>query len=218
MEFYSRQEGWQVSNLPDAHHSWRWFPRGRRWQNWLFGFLPSVWLDQFGFGFQRLQDFTKDPPDLELETLARHHQVNTFCFWSDLIVVCWSTDFFFLLIFYFPYERKVSGIVCQATWGLQLTPPSNTNGMAANQHQLTTVMQPWPVKIWCLTLNEYSAQCDQFQQPNVALSSHPGIKKPQWFSSVAHEEKDVILKEKSIKSTAWLLIKTERSENVPALS
>lgn len=67
-------------------------------------------------------------------------------------------------------------------------------------------------------LNEYSAQCDQFQQPNVALSSHPGTEKPQRFSSVASEEMDVILEEKSIKSAAWLLIKPERSEAIPALS
>lgn len=66
--------------------------------------------------------------------------------------------------------------------------------------------------------NEYSAQCDQFQRPNAALASHPGTEKPQRFSSVASEETDVILEEKSIKTTAWLLIKPERSEATPALS
>lgn len=79
-----------------------WFPRGRRWQNWLFLFLYSVWLEQFGFGFQSLQDFTEDfLVGVYSTSLPSKH----FCFWSDLIVVCWST-FFFFLSFTSPMKEK----------------------------------------------------------------------------------------------------------------
>lgn len=47
-----------------------------------------------------------------------------------------------------------------------------------------------------------------------AVSSQPRTEKPQRIPIVASEETDVILEVKSIKSTAWLLIKPEQSEDI----
>lgn len=136
MEFNSRQEGrqWVTFLMPTTAGVIQQKKNVAKLALW---FLPSVSLDQFGFGLQSLQDFTQDlHPDLlvgDFSTSSSGKHI--------LVLVrshtCMFVDrFFFFLIFYFPHEKKVSVIVCQATLGLRLTPPSDTNGMAVNQHQL----------------------------------------------------------------------------------
>lgn len=106
-------------------------------------FLLPVWLEGFIKILQSLQYFIKTLFQIYgLETLARHHQLNTFCFWSDLIVVCWSTDFFFFNL-WLPLWKKS---ICNSLPSYFGTAAHTSHQHKRNGCESASVALPEP---WC---------------------------------------------------------------------
>lgn len=123
-------------------------PEGKKVANWLFLFLSSVWLEPFGFGFQSLQDFTED---FLVGVFSTSLPSKHFCFWSDLIVICWSTFFFFFYLLLPIWKKRIFH-----------SPPTRFETAALTTLQTQTEWlrisiscsgrserKRWPAKIWC---------------------------------------------------------------------